>query len=245
MAKRFIDTDLFKKRFVRGLRGPYKLLWVYLFCECDNAGIWEVDVQAAELYCGHKFNLDEIKKAFGEKIHFFNDDGKAFIPDFIEFQYGEVSLDSKNPALKSVISKLSKYQLFEVLNKGATKPQNSPFLGAKDMDKDKEMDKDKGGTGEKTKGARFVPPTLAEVAAYCKERGNTVDPQQFIDYYTARGWKYKGGLVMKDWKAALRYWERNEINTGDDGRRKKATGTGRPSTVPGNSTKKDYGTGTL
>lgn len=243
MAKRFIDTNLFKKRFIRGLRGSYKLLWVYLFCECDNAGIWEVDIQAAELFCGQKYTLADIKKAFAGRVHFFNDDAKAFIPEFIEFQYGEVPLTSKNPALKSVISKLSKYQLFEVMKEGATKPQEAPLLGAMDMDKEMDKDMDKGGAGEKpAKTSRR--PTVEEVAAYCRERGNGVDPQQFIDHYAARGWKYKGGLAMKDWKAAVRTWERNEFNTGDNGR-KKATGTGRPSTVPGNPTKKDYGTDTF
>ena len=53
---------------------------------------------------------------------------------------------------------------------------------------------------------RFTPPTLAEVTAYCRERQNAVDPQRFIDYYTANGWKV-GKNSMKDWKAAVRTWE--------------------------------------
>lgn len=53
---------------------------------------------------------------------------------------------------------------------------------------------------------RFTPPTLAEVTAYCRERQNAVDPQRFIDYYTARGWKLNK-TSMKDWKAAVRTWE--------------------------------------
>ena len=53
---------------------------------------------------------------------------------------------------------------------------------------------------------RFTPPTLAEVTAYCRERPNAVDPQRFIDYYTANGWKV-GKNSMKDWKAAVRTWE--------------------------------------
>ena len=112
MAKRFIDTDLFKKRFIRGLKGAYKLLWVYIFCECDNAGIWEVDIEAAELFCGQKYDTNDLKKAFEGKIYFFNNDAKAFIPDFIEFQYGN-ELNEKNPAHRSAIEKLSKYQLLK------------------------------------------------------------------------------------------------------------------------------------
>ena len=52
-------------------------------------------------------------------------------------------------------------------------------------------------------------PTLEEVKAYCSERGNKVDPERFIDYYTANGWKV-GKNPMKDWKAAVRTWERQD-----------------------------------
>lgn len=58
--------------------------------------------------------------------------------------------------------------------------------------------------------ARFVPPTLEEVAAYVQERGSKVDPQAFIDFYAAKGWLI-GKTPMKDWKAACRNaekWER-------------------------------------
>lgn len=59
------------------------------------------------------------------------------------------------------------------------------------------------------KRSRFVPPTMEEVKAYCKERGNRVDPERFIDYYTANGWKV-GKNPMRDWKAAVRTWERQD-----------------------------------
>ena len=78
MAKRFIDTDLFKKRFTRELPAAYKLLWVYLFCECDNAGIWEVDLEVAGLYCGETYDLEDFEKAFAGRIYFFNNGSKAF-----------------------------------------------------------------------------------------------------------------------------------------------------------------------
>ena len=71
-------------------------------------------------------------------------------------------------------------------------------------------DIDKGGYRGKTK---FSPPTQEEVKAYCKERGNSVDAQRFVDYYTANGWKV-GKNPMKDWKAAVRTWERSEPQKG-------------------------------
>ena len=107
MAKRFIDTDLFKKRFTRELPAAYKLLWVYLFCECDNAGIWEVDLEVAGLYCGETYTLEDFEKAFAGRIYFFNNGSKAFLPEFIVFQYGGVSnLNPTNNAHKSVLQKL-------------------------------------------------------------------------------------------------------------------------------------------
>lgn len=57
---------------------------------------------------------------------------------------------------------------------------------------------------------RFVKPTLEQVEAYCKERVNQVDPEYFLDYYEARGWKLKDG-PMKDWKASVRTWEKNKF----------------------------------
>ena len=56
---------------------------------------------------------------------------------------------------------------------------------------------------------RFVPPTVDEVRAYCHERGNMVDPQRFVDYYSSNGWMV-GKNKMKDWKAAVRTWEQRE-----------------------------------
>lgn len=55
-------------------------------------------------------------------------------------------------------------------------------------------------------GKKSIPPTVEEVAEYCRERNNGVDAQRFVDYYTANGWKV-GKNPMKDWKAAVRTWE--------------------------------------
>ena len=69
------------------------------------------------------------------------------------------------------------------------------------------------GETPKSKAKRFTPPTLEEVTAYCIERNNSVDAQHFIDYYTSNGWLV-GKNKMKDWKAAVRTWERNGFNSG-------------------------------
>lgn len=63
----------------------------------------------------------------------------------------------------------------------------------------------------KNKSTRFIPPSVDEVRAYCAERANRVDPEKFVDFYAARGW-VAGKAKMKDWKAAVRTWERSDQN---------------------------------
>lgn len=76
---------------------------------------------------------------------------------------------------------------------------------------------------EKTKESKrniFIPPTVEEVKAYCNEKGSSIDPEQFIDYYTARGWMLNKNQKMKDWKAAVRTWERNDYGSSQKTERK-------------------------
>lgn len=72
----------------------------------------------------------------------------------------------------------------------------------KDIDKEKEKEK-------RTTAKRFTPPTVDEVKVYCEERKNNIDAEQFVDFYASKGWKV-GSNPMKDWKAAVRTWERRE-----------------------------------
>ena len=53
-----------------------------------------------------------------------------------------------------------------------------------------------------------IPPSIQEVRAYCRARGNAVDPEQFVNYYETRGWM-AGKSKMKNWQSAVRTWERN------------------------------------
>lgn len=54
--------------------------------------------------------------------------------------------------------------------------------------------------------SRFSRPSVEDVRAYCDERGNSIDPQAFVDFYESKGWKV-GSSAMKSWKAAVRTWE--------------------------------------
>ena len=83
-----------------------------------------------------------------------------------------------------------------------------PPKGVEKIPPDIEIEKEKDIEKESKPLKRFTAPALEEVKEYCAERKNNVDPERFINYYTANGWKV-GKNPMKDWKAAVRSWERN------------------------------------
>lgn len=79
------------------------------------------------------------------------------------------------------------------------------------QDREDKGKEDKGRAVESISASRrFKPPTVEEVREYCTERNNRVDPERFVDFYTANGWVQGKGKPIKDWKAAVRNWERNE-----------------------------------
>lgn len=64
------------------------------------------------------------------------------------------------------------------------------------------------------------PPTLAEVEAYCKERGSSVDPKDFWDFFEAGDWVDSKGKPVLAWKQKLLTWEKYQpsspIKGGED-----------------------------
>lgn len=138
MARRFTDTEKWKKPFIRGLQGAYKLLWLYICDDCDHAGIWQVDMDVAKIRIGEDIDVNNALVSFGDKVISFDNGTKWFIPSFLEFQYPS-GLNPENNAHSGVIRLLEKYKLLK------NKPLTSPSQGSKDMDKDMVMDKDKEG----------------------------------------------------------------------------------------------------
>ena len=92
-------------------------------------------------------------------------------------------------------------------------PYTNVYERTQDKDKDKDIKEKPPKGGKKKSAERFTPPTLAEVEAYCQERGNSVNAQRWYDFYSAKGWKI-GQNTMKDWRAAVRTWEQRDGRAG-------------------------------
>lgn len=108
--------------------------------------------------------------------------------------------EARSKAAKA--SKSSKCEQMQQMQANAANADKS----SKDEDKDEDKYEDKKGNG--ARAARFTLPSVEEVAAYCQERGNGVDAARFVDFYSSKGWMV-GKSKMKDWKAAVRNWERS------------------------------------
>lgn len=110
----------------------------------------------------------------------------------------------------------SRYALVEIENTGTDSLQNPlqfPLQNPlqKPLQEPLPIYKTKTKTKEKTpmesKRKHFSAPSVEEVREYCLARKNGIDPQAFVDFYEARGWKYGQGRPVVDWKACVRTWE--------------------------------------
>jgi hypothetical protein len=122
--KRFTETDKWTRdAWFCDLEPLHKLFWLYIVDNCDNVGVWEVNVKIANLLIGTDFRADELVGVFSKKIHIFDDGCKWWIRSFIDFQHGELSEDSKSKPIMSYIALLKKHTLWEGYAKGIQRVQ--------------------------------------------------------------------------------------------------------------------------
>lgn len=77
----------------------------------------------------------------------------------------------------------------------------------KEIELDIEKDKEKVLSNDNTKKKKFIPPSVSEVAEYCKSVGSQVDAEAFVAFYESKDW-FVGKNKMKSWRAAITTWEK-------------------------------------
>ncbi len=182
-------------RYDKSLPPNAKLLYGEITALCNERGYcWAENRYFAELYGVSKTSISKWISALSER---------GYIKIELSYKEGSKEIDKRYITIVN-------NPIEEKLNTRQTKV-DSPI-----EEKLKDNNTSKNNTsnitfniaGEEPKRKRFVPPSLEEVKAYCVERKNNVDAQRFIDYYKSNGWCV-GKNKMKDWKAAVRNWERN------------------------------------
>lgn len=127
------------------------------------------------------------------------------VRNFLKMLENESMIIVKSDSKKTVINIVNYSAYQDSDNKKATvKRQLSDSQATvKHTNKNEKNEKN-----EKNNIRRFTPPTYEQVSSYCLERNNNVDAHRFVDHYEANGWM-RGKTKMKDWKAAVRFWERS------------------------------------
>lgn len=156
MAKRFCDTEIFKKKWFRSLPTKYRLMFFYLFTNCDLAGIWEVDFDQVSFFVDKTVTQEKSLQLLEKHIMVIEPGKKWLLVDFIPFQYGD-HLNEKSPVHKKIIDILKKYSingntLYDTL-------YNRVSYRVKEEDKDKEEEKDK----EKDSAEKSKIPVLGVI----------------------------------------------------------------------------------
>jgi hypothetical protein len=124
----------------------------------------------------------------------------------IAFDFIREDIDRTERAYKAKCDKNRENRLSAIDNNRQRSSTSVDVPAQKEKEKDIYKEKNKKDIDPQK---RFTPPTVEEVAEYCKERNNNVNPQKFVDFYTAKGWKI-GKESMKDWKASVRTWENRD-----------------------------------
>lgn len=186
------------------------MLWLYIWDECDHAGIWNIELDVFKMRVGISVSLQEVLTQFNGMVVPFDNNSRLFIPDFVEFQYGE--LNPENRAHASVIRVLREQRLLN--DKGLIRGLYAPMDKDKDKDKDKEPPKFL--KEEPNLFPLDTPPIKKEgrpkseddVVAYLTQEGYE-SPQEnankFFNFYQSKGWKV-GKNAMVDWKSAVKTW---------------------------------------
>ena len=201
MSKRFMDTALWQKEWFMLLPPKNKCAVLYLFSHCDNVGVWCPNTKLADSMIGAKAGWDELPSLCNDNIKLLKN-GKWFLVDFCDFQYGELNPSCKPHA--SYINLLKKHGLFEseemYANEGYTKGIHTL--------KEKEKEKDK------TEYALGVTLTKKEHEQLVKDYGREVAALA-IDKLSV--YKMSNGKIYKSDYGAMLNWVVEKVGGKDRG----------------------------
>ncbi len=184
MAKRFTDSDKWKKWWFRALSPVHKCFWIYICDNCNHAGMWEVDFDLAEVFIGTKLDPDTIKQTFDKQYIEVGGGKRWFIRDFVVFQYGVLKEDSRTH--QSVIDILKKERVYKEYVKGKVRVRQGLKYRIKYRLKDRIKDK--------VNHLDYVFLTDKELT-HLKDKFGDKNTKEWIarlnDYIGSKGVKYK------------------------------------------------------
>ena len=210
MAKRFVDTSLWKRKWYRCLPPKMKLFYFYMITNCDHAGMYDVDLELAEFQIGMPVKQKDIDEHLKDHIKVIKDD-KWWVKAFPDFQYGELNPNVKAHA--SVIKILTKYNCL------VTVPNSLHRVQDKDKDKVKDKEKDMNPdilkvSGSHKKTIEYRRTMFLRKVSEFAEQYNKDMRIDFADYWTESGgnkMRFEKEKVF-DIGRRLARWSKNNFN---------------------------------
>lgn len=231
-----LKRDFFKRHDIQIIESmpngkDYILFYLKLLCESvDHDGnlrfSQEIPYNEQMLATITNTNIDIVRsaiKVFTQlRMMEIMDDGTYYMAEVQKMLGGETYWAQKKREQRERLEAPQDDEEGDVVGHCPTMSNESPTCPSKSKSKslEKELegeleeedvvpDINVGHTARPARSARFTPPTVEEVYAYCCERKNNVSAQRFVDYYSSNGWMV-GKNKMKDWKAAVRTWEQKD-----------------------------------
>ena len=205
MAKRFTDTDKWiSNKWFRKLEPRFKLFWIYICDMCDAVGVWDEDLELAEICIGEQYDQDELLQIFDGRLRVLSNH-KWWITGFCDFQYPKgLDENSNSGPILSAVSLLKKHSLWVDYHKSSTSP--------KEKDKDKEEEKDKEKESRHNHGINnHVLLTDTNYSELCDRYG-----KQLADEYIQKVDDYceNHGKSYTNWTNAVHTFIRNDVKRG-------------------------------
>lgn len=216
MPNRIIKESLCTSEKIASLSDFEFRLWIGLITQADDAG--RGDARPA-IIRGRVFpfrdrlsikDIDVALQALAAKgcVSLYTVDGKPYFwfPGWVKHQ----RVRDCRPKYPEPPENSSCGELRQVAASCGELPRDAETCG--ELRPESESESNPNTNPKESTRTRFTPPTIHEVAEYCQERQNSVDPQQFVDFYASKGWRV-GNQPMRDWRAAVRTWERRDAGT--------------------------------
>lgn len=211
MPNRIIKESICYSQDINDLKPEEEVFYYRLWVNCDDFGRFDarLPMLKSKLYpLRENMKSSDIKRYMNALI----DKGMVEIYSVKGVLYGQVLAWEKHQQIRAKRSKYPpKSEADGVGNQMISDDSICPRNPIQSNTIQKESESIYGGEPPQKK---FVPPTLEEVTIYCAQRGNSVDPERWHAYYTANGWMV-GKNKMKDWKAAVRTWEKTSKPSGN------------------------------
>lgn len=208
MSKRMYDTGIIQQSWYMDLSPRKKALWWQLHAMMDNAGVFEINERMMEVMFGERITRKDIFNSFGNRVQPVpKHPDKGIFVDYIGWTNPR-GISKCSPSQRSILSRLEELGLtLKDLNTMSRKKVDHI-----EDDGDEEVEQEELPVVEKRKRVVFIKPTAEEVAAYAAEIGAKISASGFVDYYesnkNSEGQWMVGKRPMRDWKAAVRNWER-------------------------------------